>query len=59
VRLMLFSIEINLILWLAVVGALFADPSDAGLAGPTAIVGCGFAAVIQHWAYHNIRKKPK
>ncbi len=56
---MLFlSIEINLILWLAVVGALFAEASEASHARTIALVGCGVAAVIQHWAYYNIRKKP-
>ena len=55
---MFFSIEVNLLLWLAVVGTLFANPLDVSQARTTTIIGCGIAAVIQHWAYYNIYKKP-
>ena len=56
---MFFSIELNLILWLAVVGILLADPPDVGAAKTTTIIGCVLAAVVQHWAFYNIRKKPR
>jgi len=55
---MFLAIEINLVLWLAVVASLFANPSDASLARTAAVAGCALAAVFQHWGYYNIRKKP-
>ena len=56
-KMLFFSIEVNLLLWLAVVGMLFADPLDVSQAKTMTIIGCGIAAVIQHWAFYNIRKK--
>jgi len=57
--------EANLILWLTLLGATampllfdadtepsFANKSVVGIT----IVGMLFAAVLQHWAYHNIYK---
>ncbi len=57
-RTLLLVIEINLILWLIMVGVLMGDPSDTGDARTMALIGFGFAAVVQHWAYYRIRKKP-
>lgn len=56
---MFLAIEINLILWLMVVGQLVGSPSVAGQVKTAAMIGFVVAAVVQHWAYYNIRKKPK
>jgi hypothetical protein len=53
-----YAIEINLLIWLAVTGAVVmssADPIVKQMTGAGAII----AAVIQHWAYYNIYKKLK
>lgn len=52
-RLLYWTVEINLLLWLAVAGAtLF---GNAGVARYVAIAGVTFSAVFQHWAYYNVR----
>ena len=56
-KMLFFSIEVNLILWMVVAGILFGNPSDVTGAKTFAIIGFGLAAVVQHWAYYNIRKK--
>ena len=51
------AIEVNLFIWLAVCGALWA-PADADV--PVAHYATGgmiFAASIQHWAYYNLHRK--
>lgn len=53
-RRMFLVIEVNLLLWIAVVGTLWA--SDAEHAKTVALVGLGIATVFQHWAYYALRK---
>jgi len=52
-----FAIEVNLVMWLAVLGILVSKPPDVGAAKVTALIGCALAAIVQHWAYYTIRKK--
>jgi hypothetical protein len=56
-RLLYWSIEINLILWMAVFGLMAAPKGDdIWLADKVAIVGFMFSALLQHWAYYNVRR---
>ena len=49
-----FAIEINLLLWLAAVGmSLHGDGSIWILL----LIGAGFAAIVQHWAYYALYKQ--
>ena len=52
-RLLYWTVEVNLLLWLAVAGATFLG--NAGVARYVAIAGAVFSAVFQHWAYYNVR----
>ena len=55
-RLLYWSIEINLILWIVLVGALLAPAADVKFAGKVAIVGFALSALLQHWAYYHVRR---
>ena len=52
--------EFNLILWICMFGFFFRDdfitPEFVATAKYTSIVGFILAALLQHWAYHNIYK---
>ncbi|UCD27869.1 MAG: hypothetical protein JSV03_12295 [Planctomycetota bacterium] len=50
-----WTIEINLILWLVMIGSVFAD-QDLKLIKPVAIIGFVLSALLQHWAYYHLRK---
>ena len=52
-----FTIEINLLLWLAAGGIVLAsDQEIPGLKG-TIVLGMIFAAIFQHWAYYAVYKR--
>ena len=64
-KFMFFVIQVNLLLWLAVAGAAWTavNVRSVGQAiDPWAITesltgaGLGSAIVLQHWAYHRLRK---
>jgi len=54
-----WTIEINLVLWIAVLASIIlskgAEPSLKYIAGAGAV----FAALMQHWAYYNLYKSSK
>ena len=52
---MVATIEVNLILWLAMLGCLFSE-SMATHSRSVVIVGLLFAAIAQHWSYYQFRK---
>ena len=56
-KLMFYSIEVNLLLWLAVCGMLWSDSSSNKSLTYVATFGCAVATLVQHWAYHRIYKK--
>ncbi len=56
-KLMFYSIEINLLLWLAVCGSLWSGMPQSKSIAYLATIGCAVAAVVQHWAYHRNYKK--
>ncbi len=56
-KLMFYTIEINLMLWLAVCGMLWSDPAQTKATTYLATAGCALAALFQHTAYHRIYKK--
>ncbi|MBN1491009.1 MAG: hypothetical protein JXA69_13920 [Phycisphaerae bacterium] len=56
-------IEINLLLWLAVCGMAWANTEESGASwwhgtvqvdATLLLVGVGFAAIAQHWAYYAL-----
>ena len=55
-KLLYWSIEINLILWLGVLG-LSNFENEAAMLRTMAIIGTLFSAILQHWAYYKIRNK--
>lgn len=65
-RILWWIIEINLVLWLIVVGQSMRDagPADgvswwrgvAAVDRPTILVGFAFAAIAQHWGYYAVYK---
>jgi hypothetical protein len=55
-KLLFFSIEVNLALWLGVVGAAWFFPAE-DIMKYTATTGCIVAALLQHWAYYNLYKR--
>jgi len=54
-KLLYFAIELNLILWLALIGVLFATGTDVGTVKTIAIVGVVLSALVQHCAYYRLR----
>ena len=67
-RRMFLAIEVNLILWLAMLSYTSHDSSEASdswfkgtamVPFSVIILGFLFAAVIQHWAYYAVYKKAK
>lgn len=48
-------IEINLILWLALLGVVAAG-KEWSLAAWLSVAGVVWAALMQHWGYHHIYK---
>lgn len=55
IRMMYFTIIVNLLIWLTMFGIVFGG--DNALLKPTAAAGLVFAALSQHWAYYALRKK--
>ena len=53
---MFLAIEVNLVLWIALVGALWLEPRYEGSTRTFALIGAGFAALFQHWAYYQVHK---
>ncbi|HNQ21891.1 MAG TPA: hypothetical protein PKK06_02240 [Phycisphaerae bacterium] len=58
-RLMFLAVEVNLILW--IMAWALSTPKDESFvsASTMALVGLGFAAIVQHWAYYAVYKKAK
>lgn len=53
-----FTIEVNLVLWIAVAWAVWESSAER----PTklaAAAGCIIAALLQHWAYYSLYKRAK
>lgn len=64
-RTMFLVVEMNLLLWLAICGMAWAN-ADSGASwwrgarqvdATLLLVGVGFAAIVQHWAYYAIRRE--
>ena len=56
---MFLAIEINLVIWLAVLGMLFAaEPVETPIK-TTVVAGVVFAAIVQHWAYYSVYKRAR
>ena len=55
-RLLYWSIEINLILWLLTV-VMFFSMKMVEEARYFAVAGLIFAAVVQHWAFYYLRRE--
>jgi len=53
------TIEINLLIWLAVCGAIWRSPSADDHIKFVAVGGMIIAAVMQHWAYYNLYRRTK
>jgi hypothetical protein len=57
-----WSIEINLVLWLVVMGNGLAKrstdywPDVLEVDSTVVLVGLGLSAVLQHWAYYGLRR---
>lgn len=57
---MFFAIEINLILWMAVLGgALTSNPESPETRWILPTIGAGLAAILQHWAYYRLYRTVK
>ena len=52
---MFLAIEVNLLLWIALAGVLWSETGSDSSIKTLALVGAGFAALFQHWAYYSIR----
>ena len=57
-RLLFFSIEINLILWLVVNGFTWMQ-QDLSVIKTWTTVGFIGSALLQHWAYYRLYKKAR
>lgn len=55
IGLLYWTIEINLICWVATLGALISG-TERGMAVGMALAGFVLAAALQHWAYYHLRK---
>jgi hypothetical protein len=53
------AIEVNLLLWLTVCGALWSSASVEDHVKYFATAGMIVAAGLQHWAYYNLYRKAK
>jgi hypothetical protein len=51
-----WTIEINLLLWIGMTGAIFSESSNNKT---YAVIGLAVAAILQHWAYYDIYKESK
>ena len=58
-RIMFLVVEINLLLWLAMVGVTlhFVEPTKP--AAIMAFAGIAFAVIVQHWAYYAVYEQAK
>jgi len=54
-----FAIEVNLLLWLVVCGALWLSSSVEEFTKHVATGGMIAAALLQHWAYYGLYKRAK
>ena len=50
-----WSIEINLIMWILMLGILFTS-QEMELVKPVAIIGFVLSMLLQHWAYYRLYK---
>lgn len=53
---MFLAIELNLILWIALAGYLYAGVPDWGTLKKVVLAAAAFAAVVQHVAFHHLRR---
>ena len=51
------TIEINLLLWLAVGGMVLASDQEIPELRIMVLLGAAFAAIFQHWAYYAVYKR--
>ena len=58
-RIMFIAIEINLIMWLLMLGVTSVTDAGVPSSGTTVLVGLVLAAVVQHWAYYTVYKWAK
>lgn len=58
-KMLFFAIELNLVMWVVVLGILFSKVPHVDAAKMIAFIGFCLAALIQHWAYYNIWKKAR
>lgn len=49
-------IEVNLVLWIILLGRPASSSAPTKNIKTVTIIGLAFAAIVQHWAYYNIRK---
>jgi hypothetical protein len=54
--LLYWSIEINVILWMLVLGYMV-HQNISGTVRVIAFIGFIFSAVLQHWAYHKVKSE--
>ena len=57
-KLLFWSIEINVLLWILLLGTLVSENIE-GTVRTITFVGFLFAAIIQHFAYHKFVKNTK
>ncbi|MBW8036374.1 MAG: hypothetical protein FVQ79_12275 [Planctomycetes bacterium] len=64
-RILYWSVEINLVLWLMIMGPIWVGEQSQALdrtlayAKTITLIGLLFSASIQHYAYYNVRKELK
>lgn len=56
-KLLFWTIEINLILWVVALGAVFSTNEHGRAAKSVVAVGVIFAILAQHWAYYAVYKR--
>lgn len=56
-KLLFWTIEINLILWVVALGAVFSADEHGPTAKSVVAVGLVFAMLAQHWAYYAVYKR--
>jgi hypothetical protein len=53
------AVEINLLLWLATLGAVFSTDERGSSVKGVIIVGVISAVLFQHWAYYSVYRRAK
>jgi len=65
-KLTFLTVEVNLLLWLAMAGVTLRHNATPGGAAHSAVdlrwlafIGVAFAAVVQHWAYYALYRRAR